>query len=129
MAVEKVRTALDGNGFEVRIGEDNFVEATSGGIPFEGGGDIFGELGSDKRNGAKKLLQDFVSADFGAIWFAEAETFTDFLIESISDAENTVGSHAAEIARVDGIGIVEAGEKELKKIFTNRGDGPFRRKI
>jgi len=129
VAVEKMRTTLDSNGFEVRIGEDNFVEATRGGIPFEGGGDIFGELGSDKRNGAEKLLQDFVSADFWAIWFAEAETFTDFLIQPIGDAKNTVGGDASEIARVDGIGIVEAGEKELQDVFTNRGDGPFRRKI
>ena len=123
--IKDVGDALDGDGFDEGIAEDDFFAAAGGGVALKGGLDVGGEKFAGAGDAAEKIVSEFSGLLVGAIGCVEAKALADFLADALGDAENAMTGEAGEVLAVDGIGVVKAGEEELEEVFADGGDGAF----
>lgn len=128
--IELVGEALDGDGFDEGIGDDDFVPAGGGGVAIESGFDVgledFAQLGEAVEKGEGQAMGFAGDVSPGeAVGRVVFKAFADFVFEGAEDGVHERGGFGLELAGVDEVFVEKAGEEEAEEVAGEGGDDAF----
>lgn len=125
LAEEDMGGALDGDGLDGRVGNDDDLDAGGGRIALVGGLDIGAEEAPDFGQAGQEVADQFLRGLLvaAAALFGEAEAFGDLGDEAVHEFEDPSFGEGLDLFGGDGFLIVEPREEEAEEVLAHGRDG------
>src|ERR1700722_3983921 len=134
LEVKLVREALDGDGLDEGVCDDDFLFAERGGVAFVGGFDVGLQQVADPGKFAEEFDRQRMSSG-AEIFFGEFfrrmifETFIDLIFEPFKHGVHQCGGFHLDFGRVNELFVEEPGKEKVQEVARDRGDGGFRGQV
>lgn len=128
-AVEDVGQALDRNGFDAGIADDDLVIAGARRVSLIGGSDVRLQDFADWLQLVDQVENDLVSPAMWAFGLLQTQTLECFHTKAVDNAQDTTRGNLLDSLSRNWLFVVESRKQNLKQVFADLCDSPLGRQI